>query len=115
MGRSPSSISREVRRNCAQYLPKHAYHYHHWRAEIFAICPISASKTHLRRKEKTVIMSIIIAMLSTPTASFPNGSIPEWSEEIKNRARLGDWEGDAVYGGVGKGLIVTLADRKSRF
>ena len=46
---------------------------------------------------------------------FPNGPIPEWSEEIKNRARLGDGEGDAVYGGVGKGLIVTLADRRSRF
>ena len=29
--------------------------------------------------------------------------------------RIGDWEGDTVYGGVGKGLIVTLVDRRSRF
>lgn len=30
------------------------------------------------------------------------------------RRRIGDWEGDTVYGGVGKGLLVTLVDRKSR-
>ena len=35
-------------------------------------------------------------------------------EEIRDRIRIGDWEGDTVYGGVGKGLLVTLVDRKSR-
>ena len=34
---------------------------------------------------------------------------------IKDRARIGDWEGDTVYGAVGKGLLVTLVDRKTRF
>ena len=28
---------------------------------------------------------------------------------------MGDWEGDAVLGGIGKGVLVTLVDRKSRF
>ena len=41
--------------------------------------------------------------------------IPQWSEEIRQRARIGDWEGDTVYGGVGKGFLVTQVDRKSRF
>ena len=40
--------------------------------------------------------------------------IPQWSEEIRQRARIGEWEGDTVYGGVGKGLLVTQVDRKSR-
>lgn len=34
---------------------------------------------------------------------------------IRLRKRIGDWEGDTVYDGVGKGLLVTLVDRKSRF
>ena len=45
----------------------------------------------------------------------PERIIPQWSEEIRQRARIGDWEGDTVYGGVGKGLLVTQVDRKSRF
>ena len=45
----------------------------------------------------------------------PDRIIPEWPEEIRQRLRIGDWEGDTVYGGVGKGLLVTLVDRKSRF
>ena len=36
-------------------------------------------------------------------------------KEIKERSRIGDWEGDTVYGAVGKGLVVTLADRKTRY
>ena len=44
----------------------------------------------------------------------PDRIIPQWPEEIRSRNRIGDWEGDTVYGGVGKGLLVTLVDRKSR-
>lgn len=36
-------------------------------------------------------------------------------EVVNQRQRIGDWEGDAVLGAVGKGLLVTLIDRKSRF
>ncbi len=45
----------------------------------------------------------------------PDRIIPQWLDAIKKRARIGDWEGDTVYGGVGKGLLVTLVDRKTRF
>ena len=45
----------------------------------------------------------------------PDRIIPQWPEEIRRRERIGDWEGDTVYGGVGKGLLVTQVDRKSRF
>lgn len=45
----------------------------------------------------------------------PERIIPDWEQVIKDRVRIGDWEGDTVYGGVGKGLLVTLVDRKSRY
>ena len=48
-------------------------------------------------------------------AIHPDRIIPEWTDEIRNRVRIGDWEGDTVYGGIGKGLLVTLVDRKSRY
>ena len=35
--------------------------------------------------------------------------------EANNRSRLGDWDGDTIYGGINKGLLVTCVDRRSRF
>lgn len=72
--------------------------------------PKITPKTHLRRRGKRI---------QTRNANYnsiqPERIIPQWSEEIRQRARIGDWEGDTVYGGVGKGLLVTQVDRKSRF
>ena len=34
--------------------------------------------------------------------------------DINNRTRLGDFEGDTIYGSVGKGYLVTAIDRCSR-
>lgn len=65
---------------------------------------------HLRRRGKR-----ILPKTSNYNTIHPDRLIPQWSEEIKNRERIGDWEGDTVYGGVGKGLIVSMVDRKSRF
>ena len=45
----------------------------------------------------------------------PDRTIPQWPEEIVHRSSIRNWEGDTVYGGIGKGLMVTLDDRKSRF
>lgn len=45
----------------------------------------------------------------------PDRIIPEWPEEIKERLRRGDYEGDTVYGGIGKGWVVVLVDRKTRY
>ena len=71
--------------------------------------PKITAKQHLRRRGKRI---------QTRNANYnsiqPDRIIPEWPDEISNRIRVGDWEGDTVYGGVGKGLLVTLVDRKSR-
>ncbi len=45
----------------------------------------------------------------------PERMIRDWPQEIKERSRIGDWEGDTVYGSIGKGLLVTCVDRASRF
>lgn len=172
--RSPSTISREVKRNKAKYKPHrkidNKYWYNHWRATYLynqrrknqrrnglkpnteewdfivnglqlywspaAICgrwskefpekkrlcastiyryiklkmfPKISAKQNLRRKNKRK---------QTRDANYnsiqPDRIIPEWSEVIYNRIRIGDWEGDTVYGGVGTGFLVTLVDRKSR-
>ena len=165
LGRAPSSVSREINRN------KSRNGYHHWRAQIQAICrrrqshplerlaegtelgdyvreklslywspeciaetwrrlhpddPVGfctiyrwlkrnalqgfSRRTHLRRRGKKI---------QTRNANYntihPDRLIADWPEEILNRLRLGDWEGDTVSGAVGKGRIVTFVDRKSRF
>jgi IS30 family transposase len=41
--------------------------------------------------------------------------ITQWPLDVVERTRIGDWEGDTVYGSPGKGLVVTLVDRYSRF
>ena len=174
MGRSPSTISREVKRNSAKYPPKHKsdnkFNYHNWRAQILTICrrrqnrrtalkvesfkynyvieklnlywspeqiamrlrldhpdqivgvstiyryigrgdlPGITKRTHLRRKGKNKNY-----VHHNSNVIHPDHTIPEWCDAIKKRSRIGDWEGDTVYGGVGKGLIVTLVDRKSRY
>ena len=165
LGRAPSSVSREINRN------KSRKGYHHWRAQIQAICrrrqshpmkrltertelgayvreklalywspeciaetwrlqhpddPVGFStiyrwlkrnalkgfsrKTHLRRRGKRI---------QTRNANYntihPDRLIADWPQEILDRLRIGDWEGDTVCGAVGKGRIVTFVDRKSRF
>ena len=45
----------------------------------------------------------------------PERTIRDWPQEIKERSRIGDWEGDTVYGAIGKGLLVTCVDRTTRF
>ena len=67
-------------------------------------------KHHLRRRGK-----FMLPRNSCYNSIQPDRIIPDWPEEIRNRIRIGDWEGDTVYGGVGKGLLVSLVDRKSRY
>ena len=66
-------------------------------------------KTHLRRHNK-----LMLPRQSNYNSIQPTRIIPDWPTEIQQRSRIGDWEGDTVYGGIGKGLLVTLVDRKSR-
>jgi IS30 family transposase len=165
LGRSPSSVSREIKRNRTKkgYQPWHAqtnaihrrrehcqrclkpdteewdYILEHlqkyWSPE--AICgrwalehpeakplhhstmyryikrgelPGITAKAHLRRRGK-----FMLPRNANYNSIQPDRIIPEWPEEIKQRSRIGDWEGNTVYGGVGNGLLVTMVDRKSRF
>lgn len=173
--RSPSTISREVKRNKPLYRPHkkpdNKYWYNYWRAQNLytrrrrakvrqalkpetkqwdficnglkkfwspeAICgrwqimfpdedPISPStiyryikakklpdisaRKNLRRRGKR-----LYSRKTNCNTIHPDRIIPDWEDSIKNRERIGDWEGDTVYGAVGRGLIVTLVDRKSRF
>ena len=167
LGRSPSSVSREIKRNYSKTKKR----YHAWRAQTLsiqrrreskrrvlhpgteeweyiltklgeywspeAICgrwrlehpekkplhfstiyrylgrgefPRRSRKTHLRRRGKRKY-----DQKANYNSIQPERTIPQWPEEIQTRSRFGDWEGDTVYGGIGKGLLVTLVDRKSRF
>lgn len=171
--RSPSTISREVKRNQAKYRPHrkpdNKYWYNHWHAQNLyirheqhraalrpdtaawdfiveglqkywspeSICgrwntlfpnrkSLSAStirryvkqerfpkisvKKNFRRRGKR-----IQARDANYNSIQADRIIPQWPEEIRSRSRIGDWEGDTVYGGVGKGLLVTLVDRKTRY
>lgn len=173
--RSPSTISREVKRNKANYKPHkksdNKYWYNHWRANILATCrrkeqsyaalkpgtdawdfivaglscfwtpeeirgrwhrdfperkqlcistiyryiklgkfPDIAVKTHLRRRGKLKISRNVCY-----NTIHPDRIIPQWPAVIRERARVGDWEGDSVYGGIGKGALVTNVDRKTRY
>lgn len=172
LGRSPSSVSREIARNRStkkQTKPKNKYQYNYWRANVCAIVrrkskrwialpegsevrafvieklnrfwspeqiaaiwrknhpdshlcystiyryvimgdlPNIKAKTHLRRRGKNKNL-----VHHNSAVIKPDLRIPDWPEEIVKRLRKGDWEGDTVYGGVGKGGLVTLADRKTR-
>lgn len=71
--------------------------------------PYITAKKNLRRHGKRML-----PRNSSYNSIQPDRIIPQWSEPILQRARLGDWEGDTVYGGIGKGFLVTLVDRKSR-
>ena len=173
--RSPSTISREVKRNQAKYRPHrksdNKYWYNHWRANNLyirrrreqnraALVPdtdrwdyviaglkafwspeeISERWHKMNPLEKPICVSTIyryIKLRKFPeitaqkhlrrrgkrmlprNANYnsiqPDRIIPEWPDAIRNRIRIGDWEGDTVYGGVGKGLLVSLVDRKTRF
>lgn len=172
--RSPSSVSREVNRNCSKYKPKHkpdnAFWYNHWRAQNLyirrcrktALKPESAARDfiieHLHKhwspemicgrwnrffacitKQKLCVSTIYryvqqkrLPGITAKThfrrrgkrycnrqANYnsiqPERIIPQWDDVIKQRLRIGGWEGDTVYGAVGKGLLVTLVDRQPRF
>ncbi len=174
LGRSPSSVSREINRNKSKRNKKenvNQYRYHHWRAEILAkirkktacrkaaivinselyyfiidklqhfwspetiaavwrqnhpdstlatstiyryikkkFFPSISCKEHLRRRGKK--RQTKNALYNT---IHPDRTVNDWTDEIKYRLSHGHWEGDTVHGGIGKGYIVTLVDRKTRF
>lgn len=67
-------------------------------------------KTHLRRRGKKKYTH-----RSRFNTIKPEHTIHERPDVIEKRERCGDWEGDTVCGGQGKGGLLTLVDRKSRY
>ena len=69
--------------------------------------PEFTKNTHLRRrgKRKNCRCQTI----------HPVHTIHDRPKEAESRQRLGDLEGDTVYGGIAKGCLLTLVDRTSRF
>ena len=165
LDRSPSTISREIRRNWS----KKAKRYHHWNANnsykfrrkqchrknnltksqeafsyvmekllLFWSPEIIAGRWNLEHCEKISFRSIYRAVRA---GSFPgikpgthfrrrgkpyanqkksytryfDSSIHERDKIVDSRGRFGDFEGDTVYGSVGKGYLITAIDRRSRF
>jgi transposase, IS30 family len=41
--------------------------------------------------------------------------ISERPAAVQKRTRLGDWEGDTLYGGKTRGCVLTPVERKSRY
>lgn len=72
--------------------------------------PEITAKKHLRRRGKRSL-----PRNSNYNSVHPDRLIPQWPKEIKERERIGDWEGDTVYGKPGKGLLVTMVDRRTRY
>jgi IS30 family transposase len=68
-----------------------------------------SSKTHLRRRGKHRIHD-----RKKFNTIDPVHTIHERPEIVEKKERFGDFEGDTVYSGKGKGCIVTFVDRKSK-
>ena len=66
-------------------------------------------KTHLRRRGRRKYVR------GATTTIKPDRFIVDRCEKANKRSRIGDWEGDIVLGGVGKGCLLTCVDRKSRY
>lgn len=66
-------------------------------------------KTNFRRKGKNSNYSH-----ENSNVIHPTHTIHERPEIVELKGRSGDWEGDTVYGAVGKGCLVTLVDRRSK-
>lgn len=66
-------------------------------------------KTHLRRRGKKLYNKS-----SNFNSIHPEHTIHDRPDIVNQKSRFGDFEGDTVYGAVGKGCIVTMVDRKSK-
>lgn len=164
LGRSPSSVSREICRNWS----KKKNHYHAWGANVKYVCRRKNChrKSHLLlnkemyqfthnallhywspeiiagrwNKDHTEKLSFSSIYRAVKAGNFPgvkpwthfrrkgkpysnqkksytrffDSSIHDRPIEADNRSRFGDFEGDTIYGSVGKGYLVTAVDRCSR-
>ena len=107
LGKDGSACCREFNRN--QNIDKG---YSPWGATVKYIlrrkkCVRKLRRTHLRRRGKR-------KNRRNTQVIRPERTIHDRPEIAALRQRLGDLEGDTVYGAVGKGCAVTVVDRRSR-
>lgn len=175
LGRSPSSVSREIKRNRSKHTTAkncdNKYLYHPWRAQVSTIMrkrrgkkyrlqpgskewdyvisglekfwsPDEISKRFRKNFPEEKIFGVSTIYRDLKRKRFPKVSvndnlrrrgkrrysrrskfntikpdrlIPQHPDEIRDRTRWGDFEGDTVVGKGCKGAIVTMVDRKTRF
>ena len=78
--------------------------------------PAPSSEISICRRFLSVLQASVIQRGNNDYYTIkPDRIIPEWPEMIKNRLRIGDWEGDTVLGKSGCGVIVSQVDRNSRY
>lgn len=80
-----------------------------YRAIRKGLLPDIREATHLRRRGKQKFKS------NTSGVIKADRRIRDWPSAVTERLRPGDWEGDTVCGSPGKGVLLTLVDRQSRF
>ena len=68
-----------------------------------------AAKKYLRRRGKNRHLSH-----KNTNVVHPVYTIHDRPAIVETKERFGDWEGDTVYGAIGKGCLVTNVDRKSK-
>lgn len=68
-----------------------------------------AAKVYLRRRGKNRNLSH-----KNSNVIHPVFTIHDRPAIVETKERFGDWEGDTVYGAVGKGCLVTGVDRRSK-
>lgn len=68
-----------------------------------------AARKYLRRRGKNRNLSH-----KNSNVIHPVYTIHDRPAIVESKERFGDWEGDTVYGAVGKGCLVTNVDRKSK-
>lgn len=68
-----------------------------------------AAKAYLRRRGKNRNLSH-----KNSNVIHPVFTIHDRPAVVEEKGRLGDWEGDTVYGAIGKGCLVTGVDRRSK-
>jgi len=73
------------------------------------LLPNCDRKRHLRRRGRRKYVRGATATIK------PERVITDRCDAANQRRRFGDWEGDTVSGGVGKGCLLTCVDRKSRY
>ena len=80
-----------------------------YRAIKRGLLPHISERKHLRQRGKRKFTSHNTAPVKV------DRRISEWPVQVTERIRVGDWEGDTVRGAPGKGVMLTLVDRASRF